>query len=137
MSRETSVAIRTAGLRATTQRIALLSYLASQKHPVSVQRIADSVRPTIDVVTAYRNIGTFVTKGLARRIDIHEATPLFEIADEHDHHHVVCTSCKRVEDFEGCNAPSLAKTALSQVRTFASISAHSIELFGLCKKCTT
>ena|SRR5882724_10492884 len=127
--------IRAAGFRATKPRLQILSFLKNRHKPESIQDIAISFRRKIDPVTIYRVIDSFKKRGLVREVDLQLGRPLYEIAGD-DHHHITCTNCARVEDFTGCHADSLAKTALSQTKQFASIKSHSIELFGLCNKCT-
>ena len=128
--------LRASGLRPTAQRIALFTYLADERMPRSICDIIARLKTQMDAVTVYRIIESFQNAGIVRQVDLRQGSPLFELIDEHDHHHIVCTKCERVEDFEGCNYESLTKTALKQSSAFASIQSHSIELFGVCKKCT-
>lgn len=102
---------------------------------MSIRDIAESLTKTVDAVTVYRMTESFIEKGLVRQIDLRRGHPLYEISDPHDHHHVVCTKCERVEDFDICNYETMSKKALKQVPSFAAINSHSFELFGLCKKC--
>ena len=128
--------LRASGLRPTAQRIALFTYLADERMPRSICDIIARLKTQMDAVTVYRIIESFQNAGIVRQVDLRQGSPLFELIDEHDHHHIVCTKCERVEDFEGCNYESLTKTALTQSSAFASIQSHCIELFGFCKKCT-
>jgi Fur family ferric uptake transcriptional regulator len=127
--------IRSAGFRATKPRLLLLSYLQKTKRPQTILEIADALKKDIDQVTVYRIIDAFKNTGLVRELDLKQGRPLYEIADEHDHHHVVCLGCNRVEDFEGCESEKLAKDALMQTPSFGKITTHSFEFFGFCKAC--
>ena len=126
--------IRKAGVKATKQRVQVYGYLVKSRSPVSIQDIANALQGSIDTVTAYRVIDSFKKAGLVREVDLRQGRPLFEVT-ESDHHHIVCTNCSRIEDFTGCHIDTIAEKALGQSQKFALINSHSLELFGLCKKC--
>lgn len=126
--------LRTAGLRATTQRIEILGLLKGEKHPVSVSEVARRVRA--DQVTAYRTLDAFEHAGLADRVDLHSDRAFFEYRDAaHHHHHVVCRSCGRIEDIHECDLESVTERIARTSRTFKEISSHSLEFFGTCTAC--
>jgi Fur family transcriptional regulator, ferric uptake regulator len=127
--------IREAGFRATKPRLLLLEHLRVTKSPQSILEIAEALSDSIDQVTTYRIVEAFKKAGLVREIDLRQGRPLYEIMDSHDHHHVVCVNCDRVEDFTGCESEKLANRALQQTKGFALINSHSLEFFGLCKSC--
>ncbi len=121
----------------TQKRKDILSFLDGVHVPLSIQDIQKRMRTDMDVVTVYRNIELFAKKGIVRRIDYKKDEKLHELVRDDDHHHIVCTNCKKVGDFDGCLSDAMIKKALSQNRDFARVDAHSFELFGLCKKCYT
>lgn len=122
------------GYRATSGRIAILEVLAKEP-PRTVAQIHELVKPKIDPVTLYRALEAFVASGIVRRIDLGQGNAHnYELSDTH-HHHLVCTDCGTIKDFEICNADTIADRALKQVREFASVSEHAFELFGLCSSC--
>jgi Fe2+ or Zn2+ uptake regulation protein len=127
-------ALREAGHRATKPRIALLSYLAGIRYPQSILDIAAALKSQMNQVTTYRILESFLESGLVREVDLHKGRPLYELAHD-DHHHIVCTNCDRISEFSDCSVSTLAKRAIAQAKDFAVVNDHSIELFGLCKKC--
>lgn len=52
---------------------------------------------------------------------------------------IVCSKCKKVSNFDGCKEDSdlLISKVLKQNKDFDSISHHSFDLFGVCKKCSS
>lgn len=126
------------GLKATNQRIEVLYILAKNRKPLTLKDILSKIKgESAHEVTVYRMISSFKDSGIVKQIDFQDSVPYFELVDEkHDHHHIVCTSCKKVSDFTGCGSSDLIKNALSQNRDFAIINSHSFELFGICKKCS-
>jgi len=130
-----SMHVREAGFRATKPRLAVVAYLAKAGKPRSIKEIAAALKRSVDQVTVYRIVEAFAKAGLLREVDLRRGHPLYELSDEHDHHHVACVSCGRVEDFTGCGYTEVARKALRQVRGFSSIQSHSLELFGMCTNC--
>ena len=133
--RDLSEIIRSAGFRATKPRLALLAYLAKAKYPLNIQEVALGLKNKVDQVTVYRMIESFKSAGLVREVNLQGDRPKYELADAEDHHHIVCTKCRKVEDFTGCDAECTAKKALKQSRSFAKITGHSFDLYGLCNTC--
>lgn len=123
------------GLKATEQRKAVYAFLLKNHTPTSIKTIHTKLLKTgIDQATVYRVIRSFVDAELVKQIDLGDDQAYYEIVDEHDHHHVVCVSCKKIADFTGCDITPLISHALSQ-SGFVKITNHSLELFGLCQKC--
>ncbi len=129
--------LKSAGLRATPQRIALLNVLGAARSPLSVEQIHKLLQPhKVDTVTIYRSLERFVSVGIARRAHIGGDHAHFELHDEHDHHHLVCLSCGKTEDFTGCHIETLSARALRGSTSFTSVTEHSLELFGMCNSCS-
>lgn len=130
--------IRGVGLKVTPTRVMVFRHLVQTPHPQSVKDICKGIGAPLDQVTVYRTLAIFVRARLIQRIDLQAGHALYEVADEvHDHHHIVCLSCKRIEDFEGCDFRRIATNALRLSKDFVRIDTHNLELFGLCKKCVS
>lgn len=135
ITNDTKELLRRNGLRATKPRIRLLEHLASIRAPQGIVEMVEALARSMDHATVYRTIQSFLGAGIVREVELHRGRPLYELADEHDHHHIVCTSCARVEEFTGCAAERIVADALAQVRGFANVQSHSFELFGTCNRC--
>lgn len=129
--------LNNAHLRATDERLFVFELLHRADKPQTSKEIFKKCKNLkMHETTLYRMLIDFKENGLIKQIDFGGKLPYFEIADmEHDHHHIICTKCKRVSDFVGCGAEVVAKKALLTSKEFARITSHSFELFGLCKKC--
>lgn len=130
---DTAGILRDAGLRATSQRIALFVALRQARHPQSVEGLVAGSRNAFDIATAYRILEAFQEAGLARRIDLAQGRALYEAAGAH-HHHAVCVSCGRIEDVEAC-LPKGLDAAVKKASGFARIDEHALEFFGTCAAC--
>jgi Fur family ferric uptake transcriptional regulator len=71
-----------------------------------------------------------------KRVDLRKGSAYYELNSAHHHHHVVCTACGEIEGFELCGVEKLSKEVLAKSKKFKSVSAHSLELFGVCESCS-
>lgn len=125
---DTKKVLQDSYLRATETRIQVLEELSHIHAPVSAQDVHE--KTGIDLVTVYRTFSSFEEKGIVRRIDLRSGSALYELSEGH-HHHIVCTDCGKVEDFQECDVEKL----LPKVGKKWSIRDHSLELFGVCGMC--
>jgi Fur family transcriptional regulator, ferric uptake regulator len=130
-------AIRTAGLRSTTSRVAVLQLVSTAGKPVSHADVAEVLVPQgFDKSTLYRCLVELADAGLLARLDAGDHAWRFEMRGaEHksaDHPHFVCIDCGQVTclpDIEVKIAPSKgAKSALLGDIT-------EVFLKGHCKAC--
>ncbi len=126
------------GLKVTRPRLSVLKIFKNSTHPISVQEVAAALpaTPTINGVTLYRIVEAFKEKLLVREVNLRHGHLDYELIDHADHHHhIVCTKCGLTEDLYSCGVSGLIKAAIKNSRNFATVNEHSVELFGLCKKC--
>lgn len=125
------------GLKATDDRLFIIELLTESKSPQTISQIFKKCKNLkMHEATLYRIISIFKDKGIVKQIDFKENVARYEIVDhDDDHHHIVCTNCKKVADFRGCDSDKIIKKALAQTKDFKEITNHSFELFGICKKC--
>jgi len=135
MSRDFSDVLHGANLRITKPRLAVLAFLATQKRPVSLQRIAVHVKGT-NLTTIYRMIETFLEKEILRGCDVGHGHMDYELADLPHHHHVICTICGLIEEVEECSGDErLHKETLRASKKFSAITDHQSTFYGQCKNC--
>ena len=130
--------IRSAGFRATKQRVALVSFLTKVQRPLLVQEIADGIAELSWTAChrIRRMLAAFKRAGLVREVNLRGEHPRYERADEHDHHHIVCTDCGRIEDFTDKAHGQVEEKVLARSKAFKKITGHSFDLYGVCKTCT-
>jgi len=90
--------IRTAGLKSTPPRIAVLKALSKTHMPLSHGDLVSQLAADgFDRATIFRNLNDMATAGLLSRIDIGDHTWRFEIKNNPSsnlsHPHFVCTDC--------------------------------------------
>lgn len=126
--------LREAGMRATPGRIALIEALAKESKPVSVQQIERKLAGILNQVTLYRALEALAAAGIASRVNLEHDHAHYElIAGRPHHHHAICRNCGHVADID------LAHEHFPERRVpgFAKIERYSLELFGICAKCST
>lgn len=125
------------GLKKTGPRLRFIEFFQKNKKPSSALDIFNTLsKEDIDKVTIYRTLESFLKKGIIKRVDTGKREAEYELIDEeHDHHHIICIKCKKIEDFTGCDSEIFVKNALKTSKNFKNITHHSFDLFGICNSC--
>lgn len=128
--------LRESGFKATPGRLSLLSVLAKSDRPLSIGSICSELKGNLNPTTVYRALEALADVGIVRRVDMGHDHADYELTEgEKHHHHVICKKCDDVEDVDVCDAKEFERVVLKRAKRFAAIGDHSLEFFGLCKKC--
>jgi len=126
------------GGRMTHQRRVILEALEELDcHPTAEELFekASQVDSNLNLSTVYRTLRWMETEGLiiARRFNIDHRQDRFDSATPSEHHHFLCSKCKKVIEF---NDPSIndIKTRFEE-STGCVVESKSIILYGLCEIC--
>lgn len=137
-----TVALRLAGAeqRYTRQRRVLVDTLARAGRPLTIPEIV-ALAPDLPQSSVYRNVTNLLDAGVLRRVSGADDHGRIELAEELSghHHHLICTNCGTVEDFDAF--PELERAVEEATRRAAhlygyAITEHRLELFGSCPACT-
>ena len=129
---ELKIALRTAGLRVTPGRIAVLTAVAG--HPHSTAEVLRVVcAPGLSIQSVHNVLADLTAARIIRRIEPAGSAALYESRIGDNHHHVVCSSCGAVGDVDCVHgaAPCLAP---SNTNGFAIVTAE-VTFWGLCTLC--
>ena len=91
--------LRSANLRCTPSRLAVVQCLVTNNRPLSHVEVADQLTPRgFDRSTVYRCLVDLAEAGLVQRLDLGDHLWRFGIAEGHSEHpenhpHFVCTNC--------------------------------------------
>jgi len=130
------VALRGKKLKATPGRIAVLDIFAHHSKPLSIKEIKSIVgKQGVDVATLYRNTESLTKEGLLVKVNLNGKNASYELASRKHHHHLICQKCGLINDVKIISRPDLNKQALGRAKDFSKVTAHSLEFFGICKKC--
>lgn len=128
-----------AGLKSTVSRIRVMKLFSTAKKPLCIKDIFDKLKvkdASIDMVTIYRTINILSKNNIVHRVDFCEDSAYYELTDDtRDHHHITCTNCRKRSDVELCPFAECEMRLRKELPLFATITRHSVEYFGLCKRC--
>jgi Fur family transcriptional regulator, stress-responsive regulator len=128
--------IRSAGLRCTAQRIAVLDAMRARRHHYRADELASIVTTRLGAVSTqavYDALSALVGAGLARRIEPAGSAALFEAGAGDNHHHLVCRECGVVVDVD-CLAGASPCAQIPDELGFA-IDEAEITFWGRCPDC--
>lgn len=129
--------LKSAGLRITQPRLAILSAMSKRAQPTSIEQLHDEVgAENCDLVTVYRCMAAFEEIGLVRRAFFHNGTALYEMnVGQPPRYHVVCKATNRVEELDATMVEELRR-AIDAVeeklrnRGYIEVG-HIVEFFGI------
>jgi len=123
------------GIKVTPQRLEVfLEILGATDHP-SAEEVFRRVRrklPMISLDTVYRTLTTFDELGLIATLRSLEDRSRFD-PNTREHHHVVCTGCKRVMDIFWPEIDALSMPP--QVEDWGRVETKHVLLRGTCSTC--
>ena len=129
--------LRERGLKATPIRIAIIAFLKKKHGPFTIQEIYQGLQnndtlKSFDLVTIYRNMEKFVSAKIVSECVLADGTSRFEIEGSIHHHHLVCTSCKRIDPIFYC--PVKIEIPDEITKGYSNLS-HKLEFYGICPNC--
>jgi Fur family ferric uptake transcriptional regulator len=128
--------LRAEGKRITAQRAVLLEVIRESDGHLDADEIYRRARtkdPRISLSTVYRNLAMLKDLGLVSELHLDEEHHHYEIREDTDHYHLICSGCDRVFEFE---SPLVAQMVadVDEGHGFLSERAH-VDLVGLCRDC--
>ncbi|QUQ70298.1 transcriptional repressor [Kutzneria sp. CA-103260] len=122
------------GLRMTPQRQLVLDAVRELEHatPEQICQRVQRVTPTVNITTVYRTLELLEKLNLVRHTHLGHGAPSYSV-DEHEHVHLVCHSCGRVDEVPCSLLDGLAER-LDQGRGFRLDASH-LALSGTCREC--
>jgi Fur family transcriptional regulator, stress-responsive regulator len=130
-------ALRDAGLRVTSGRLALLAALEERPHSdaetLHGMLVAQAVPTSIQSV--HNMLAALAASGLLRRIERAGSSARFDLRASDNHHHLICTSCGDMVDVD-CVSGSAPCLHPADAAGF-TIEAADVTFWGLCASCQT
>jgi Fur family transcriptional regulator, peroxide stress response regulator len=126
---------RQAGLPVTVQRRVIFSALLERGDHPTVDQIFAQVKdriPGVSRTTVYRTLETLATLGLVRRTNHFAASARYD-GNIEQHHHLVCTACGKVIDFQDSTV-TVSNLPDGRRNGFTMID-YSIYFEGFCADC--
>lgn len=135
--RDFSDVLRSAALRVTRPRIAVLSAVGRHPH-ADTEVIIHAAReelPDISRQTVYDALNALTATGLVRRIQPAGSLARYESRVGDNHHHIVCRSCGVIADVDCAVGETPCLTASDDLGF--EVDEAEVIYWGLCPECST
>ena len=129
--------LRTAGLRVTRPRLAVLDAVHTHPH-VDTDALIGAARARVGAVShqaVYDVLRILTDKGLVRRIQPPGSVARYEARVGDNHHHLVCRACGRIVDVD-CAVGAAPCLAPGDDAGFA-VDEAEVVFWGRCPDCAT
>jgi Fur family ferric uptake transcriptional regulator len=127
--------LRRYGLRATSQRLAIVAALQRLGHATIEQLLEASqeVLPTVQPSTVYRSLETLAEHGLVSHTHLLGTSKTYQLSTHANHAHLVCRGCGSVTEL----ADDIARgfTADISHRHGFDVDFGHLSVFGRCADC--
>lgn len=127
-----------AGLKVTPQRLAVLKAIYTLKNHPTAENILDFVHeshPGIATGTVYKVLDVLVDKEIVRKVRTEKDIMRYEGNTNH-HHHLYCSSCDLIEDYQDPELDKLLQEYFSTKKISGfTIEEIKVEVKGKFKKC--
>ena len=132
-----AIRLREAGHKLTNARLTVLNVLENNDgHLTSAEVLdqVDQIDPSIGRASVFRTLDLLTSLSIIRPTYMNSSmTPTYVLMPDGHHHHIVCTNCNRIIEFENCGLGSIA--AELEERLHVKRTGHLLEFYGLCDKC--
>lgn len=123
------------GYKVTPQRIAVYEILKNTKEHPSVDTLysrLQPVYPTMSLATVYKSLEVFKELGLVQELNVGEDKFRYD-ANVHQHPHIICLTCGKVEDVDDEMLFDLVGHVES--KTGYKLVNQQLYFFGYCPEC--
>ena len=128
--------ITSRGRRLTKQRMIVAQALTAERQAVSAQELylrLHRSHPRLGLATVYRALEAQVEAGMATRLERPGHVSAYVACVPEHHHHLVCTSCQRVDDVD----ETVLRPVLRGIREHHDfqVDHERLDFYGLCARC--
>ncbi len=120
------------GHRVTGTRRRVLDALVSMPAHFTVEDVLRHL-PDVGRATVFRTMKLLQDLNVVCRVLMENGSLHYRLSARGHHHHLVCRSCGRVEDFSTCDVSAVIDQ-LAQATEY-QIEGHWLEVYGRCSAC--
>ncbi|MCA0456623.1 MAG: transcriptional repressor [Chloroflexi bacterium] len=130
--------LREAGHKLTNARLTVLGVLEESGGHITSSEVLDKVEAidsSIGRASVFRTLDLLTSLSIIRPTYLNSSmTPTYVLMPDGHHHHIVCTNCNRIIEFENCGLGAIA--AELEERLHVKLTGHLLEFYGICEKCS-
>ncbi len=126
--------LKAAGMKLTTQRIAILNILwNNHSHPTAlgIYKKLRIKQPTVSFTTVYNTLELLTRLGEVKKLTVDFERAHYDPTTA-QHHHAICIVCGAIADVEQTPDMSFDK---KNIKDFSKILDFHIDFFGICNMC--
>lgn len=127
--------LRKKNIRMTTQRLAILEYLAIKGNHPTASEIYEALKAehkNMSMTTIYNNLNFFKEAEILIELPFEEGSSRFDLT-ETKHFHAICKKCGRIVDFD---YPELTDIeSYIEITEPFEVEDYKIDVTGLCANC--
>jgi Fur family ferric uptake transcriptional regulator len=120
------------GHRVTAARRRVIQALLDAANHFTIEDVLRAV-PDVGRATVFRTMKVLLDLNVVCRVLMEDGNIEYRLSSRGHHHHLVCRSCGRVEDFSKCDVASLVEELAR--KTEYEIEGHWLEVYGTCASC--
>lgn len=129
--------LKDAGYKLTNARLTVLDVLENHDGHITssvvLEKVADADH-SIGRASVFRTLDLLTQLAIIRPTFIEgSSAPMYVLLPDGHHHHIVCTNCNKIIDFDDCGLGALESRLEQQYGV--KLSGHLLEFFGLCENC--
>lgn len=128
--------LRDSGFKLTNARLTVLNVLEQAGGHLTSAQVIDEVAKldsSIGRASIFRTLDLLSSLTIIRPTYLESSTPTYVMLPDGHHHHIVCTVCNRVIEFDDCELADLQKKL--ERRFKFSFTGHLLEFYGVCNSC--
>ena len=122
------------------RQIILRVFLEHKNQHLSAEDVHGILRDgqlEIGLATVYRSLELLAQLGILQRLEFGDGCSRYELnttdPEQHQHHHLICMRCGKVQEFDDDMLESLEKD-IAEKSGFQIVD-HQVKFFGICKEC--
>jgi Fur family ferric uptake transcriptional regulator len=129
-------ALRSAGYKLTGPRLTILDILEQSGGHITSTELLSRVEQrdaTIGRASVFRTLELMIKLGIVWTSVQGGSTVHYMLMPSGHHHHIVCTSCGKLIEFEDCRLGALIPRLEQEYGV--RVEGHLLELYGICRDC--
>ena len=133
--KEVTALLRERGFKVTPQRLAVYKALAHTTEHPNAEKLYQELLPcypTMSLATVYKSLAILCEVGLAQELNVGEEAFRYD-ANVHDHPHIRCMHCGRVDDVPQLPTDDLGRQVGEA--TGYELTGQQYYFYGICPAC--
>ena len=130
------IELKLQNLKKSKNRDLIMNAFRQAKKPLSADDIFHKLKiknKKLALSTVYRTLDKLIELDIIRETFKDGDKSMYELAQEHHKHYIICTNCKNIVPLDFCPFHEIEHKIVEQ--TGFKISGHKFEIYGECPKC--